>query len=87
MDKGKIIIYGAGKMGRKSYLILKEQGYDLESIFFAVTKKVDEKSVFEKKIYELSDLLEDKDGALVLVSVSKKSARTNDGKCQKIGVP
>ncbi len=71
MIMSHIVIYGAGKMGRKSYLILKEQGYDTERIFFAVTRKIaNEKCLFGKKIYELSDHLDDKEDALVLVSVN-----------------
>lgn len=71
-NKNEVIVYGAGKLGREVMLHLLEERSDWVFICFAVTDKSDCQSpVRNIPVFELEELYEHKDKALVVVSVGQ----------------
>lgn len=72
-DKNEVIVYGAGKLGREVMLDLLEQRSDWDFICFAVTDKTVCKSpVRSVPVFELMELYEHRNSAVVVISVGKR---------------
>lgn len=72
-DKNEVIVYGAGKLGREAMLHLLEQRSDWDFICFAVTdKSVCQSPVRDIPIFELMELYEHRNRAVVVISVGKR---------------
>jgi len=72
-DKKEVIVYGAGKLGREVMYHLLEERSDWIFICFAVTDKSSCQSpVRNIPVFELTDLYEHRDKAIVVISVGQR---------------
>lgn len=70
LSGNKVIIYGAG---HASYEVLQEINiHNIEVIGFAVSKKSEEDFLFGHKIYEINELVQYSDEAVVLIAANSK---------------
>lgn len=66
-----IVLYGAGRMGRKVYQYIKEKGYDSKVLCFAVSKKnIDNEHVGNVLVKEISEV-RNEERTLVIVSARR----------------
>lgn len=71
-DKKEVIVYGAGKLGREVMYRLLEERDDWAFICFAVTdKSICQSPVRNIPVFELTDLYEHRDKAIVVISVGQ----------------
>lgn len=72
-DKKEVIVYGAGKLGREVMYHLLEERSDWEFICFAVTdKSICQSPVRNIPVFELTDLYEHRERAMVVISVGQR---------------
>lgn len=72
-NRNEVIVYGAGKIGSEVMLHLLEQRKDWDFICFAVTDKSTGISPIKGiGLYELNELYEHRDRAIVVISVAEK---------------
>lgn len=77
-----VIIYGIGMYGRRCYFDLRESD---TTILIAVTKTDDNRQFHGEKIQQLDSLLQYKEKALVIVSVSEKYRSEMEEYAKKLG--
>lgn len=71
-DKKEVIVYGAGKLGREVMYHLLEERSDWTFICFAVTdKSICQSPVRNIPVFELTDLYEHREKAIVVISVGQ----------------
>lgn len=72
-DKNEVIVYGAGKYGKEVMLHLLEERSDWDFICFAVTdKSACQSPVRNIPMFELTELYEHRDRAMVVISVGQR---------------
>lgn len=72
-DKKEVIVYGAGKLGKEVMYHLLEERSDWEFICFAVTDKlICQSPVRNIPVFELTDLYEHRERAMVVISVGQR---------------
>ena len=72
--QNNIVIYGAGVYGRQVWKYIKSQEWNDQVIGFAVTKHSEQfEKIDGKRVYEIEELVKDKDMITVIVAVKETS--------------